>query len=487
MAHSAFWGSARAFTALPTSGSAIRFAHSLSSTGWPLCRRARPPRQRPGHANRADYGDRWVATVLPAGPGGIPSFGTQVRLPVSEELAACLAAPDPGNPRTTRLGPLSQVGGVRVLLANDRLGYDDARFHGAGRLMVEWTRALLARGVMVTPVILRRAGRLGEATRAEGLPFVFLGRHPADPRTLFDFLRIIRRNRIQLLHLQGFGSTAFGRVAARLCGLPVIVHVHADHHYEPKAYPRFVQLLDHALAGGTQHVLAISRAVARFAVASQGFRPEQVEVMHNPVDLHRFHPVDAAARRAAREALGIECDVPVVICVARFDPVKGVDLLIQAWPEIASAIPQAVLLLAGDGPLREALDQRIRSTGLSTRVRFLGYRSDVESILHAADLCVVPSRNEGLSLAAMEAMATGLPVVATRVGGLPEVVVDGETGVLVEPDNPPALASAVIRVLADPTLRTGLAAAALSSARAYDIDTYCARLEKLYHQLVAAV
>jgi glycosyltransferase involved in cell wall biosynthesis len=353
--------------------------------------------------------------------------------------------------------------------------------------MVEWSRALLARGVMVTPVILRQAGSLGEATRAEGLPFVFLGRHPADPRTLFDFLQIIRRDRIQVLHLQGFGATFFGRVAARLRGLPVVVHVHADHHYEPKAYPRFVQLLDHALAGGTQHVLAISRAVARFAVASQGFRPEQVEVLHNPVDLRRFRPVDAAARRAFREALAIEWDAPVVICVARFDPVKGVDLLIEAWREIASAIPQAVLLLAGDGPLRETLAQRIRSNGIDTSVRFLGYRSDVEAVLPAADLCVVPSRSEGFSLAALEAMATGLPVVATRVGGLPEVVRDGETGVLVEADNPPALAKAVIRLLADPTLRAELAAAALASAQGYDIDAYCARLETLYHQLAGTV
>ena len=383
--------------------------------------------------------------------------------------------------------PTSQAGRVRVLLANDRLGYDDARFHGAGRLMVEWSRALLARGVMVTPVILRQGGSLGEAARAEGLPFVFLGRHPADPRTLFDFLRIIQRDRIQVLHLQGFGSTFFGRVAARLRGLPVVVHVHADHHYEPKAYPRFVQVLDHALAAGTQHVLAISRAVSRFAVASQGFRPEQVEVMHNPVDLSRFRPLDAAARRTVREALGIERDVPVVICVARFDPVKGVDLLIEAWREIASTIPQAVLLLVGDGPLREALAERIRATGLDTSVRFLGYRSDVEAVLRAADLCVVPSRSEGFSLAALEAMATGLPVVATRVGGLPEVVRDGETGVLVEPDNPPALAKAVIRLLADATLRTALAAAALASARGYDIDAYCARLETLYHQLAGTV
>ena len=380
---------------------------------------------------------------------------------------------------------MSEAAGIRVLLASDRLGYDDARFHGAGRLMVEWTRALLARGVQVTAVILRNPGPLGEAVKGEGLPFVFLGRGTADPRALLDFLRIIRRERIEVLHVQGFGASFFGRVAARLRDVPVLVHVHADHHYEPKGYPRFVQVLDHALAPGTQHVLAISNAVARFAVTTQGFRADQVEVLHNPVDLGRFHPVGPAERTGTAARLGIALGVPVAICVARFDPVKGVDVLIDAWREVTSALPTANLLLLGDGPLRGTLEARVQSLGLGASVRFLGYQSDVESFLHAADVCVVPSRNEGLSLAAIEAMASGLPVVATRVGGLPEVVSDGETGLLAEPENPAALASAMIRVLSDSALRSRLSQGALCSAAAHSMDTYCARLETIYHQLAA--
>ena len=378
---------------------------------------------------------------------------------------------------------MSEASGIRVLLANDRLGYDDARFHGAGRLMVEWTRVLLQRGVAVTPVILREPGSLGASAKAQGLPFTFLHRHPYDPGTLVDFLQIIRRERIQVLHLQGFGSTFFGRIAARLLGLPVIVHVHADHRFEPKHYPPFVQAMDHALAGHTNHVLAISEAVAHFAIEQQGFNRNQVEVMHNPVDLHRFRPADLDDRAAGRNALGLASDAPVVICVARFDPVKGVDLLIEAWPDVVAAIPRAALLLLGDGPSRESLEQRARSLGLSASVRFLGYRSDVESILHVADLSVVPSRSEGLSLAAIESMASGVPVVAARVGGLPEVVRDGETGLLVEPENPPALAAAMSRLLGNAALRTRLAAAGRRCSLAYDLDTYCARLENLYRRL----
>src|SRR5690242_2377146 len=303
---------------------------------------------------------------------------------------------------------MSEAGGTRVLLANDRLGYDDARFHGAGRLMVEWTRALLRHGVNVTPVILRQPGSLGAAVKAEGLPFVFLNRHPYDPGTLVDFIQLLRHHRIQVLHLQGFGSTFFGRLAARLLGLPVIVHVHADHRFEPKSYPPLVRACDQALAPHTDHVVAISAAVARFATEQQGFAPDNVEVMHNPVDLGRFRPATAESRRAAREGLGLEPQQPVAICVARFDPVKGVDVLVEAWATVVSMSPRPTLLLAGDGPLRDSLEQQARNLGIMDSIRFLGYRSDVESLLPAADICVVPSRSEGLSLAAIEAMATGL-------------------------------------------------------------------------------
>ena len=380
---------------------------------------------------------------------------------------------------------MSEAGEIRVLLANDRLGYDDARFHGAGRLMVEWTRALLRRGVSVTPVILRQPGSLGAAVKAEGLPFVFLNRHPYDPGTLVDFIQIARRHRIQVLHLQGFGSTFFGRLAARLLRLPVVVHVHADHRFEPKAYPPLVQVCDHALAGHTDHVLAISEAVAQFAIEQQGFPRELVEIMHNPVDLGRFRPGTANSPSAARAGLGLAQDASVVICVARFDPVKGVDILLEAWPEVVSMNPRSTLLLAGDGPLHDSLEEQARALGITESVRFLGYRSDVESILHAADICVVPSRSEGLSLAAIEAMASGLPVVASRVGGIPEVVEDGTTGLLVEAENPTALAGAINRLLGDTTLRRRFAASASRAAQAYDIEAYCARLEALYQRLAS--
>ncbi|NNF27487.1 MAG: glycosyltransferase [Gemmatimonadetes bacterium] len=376
---------------------------------------------------------------------------------------------------------------IRVLLACDRLGYDNARLHGAGRLMIQWTRALAEYGADVTSVILRKPGTLGEQVLEEGLPFVFLSRHPYDPRTLGDFIRIIRERNIQVLHLQAFGASTFGRIAARRMGIPSIVHVHADYRGEPKGYPPHVRFADALLSRLTDKVLAISGPVADFAVGSQGFPRAKVEVLHNPVDIREFQPPTETDVAAARKALDLESGTQVAACVARFHEIKGVDVLVEAWAEVARTHPPATLLLLGDGPQRPALEDRAGALGIKERIRFLGYRDNVLEGLWASDIVVVPSRMEGLSLAALEAMATGLPVVATRVGGLPEIVEDGTNGFLAAPEDPSDLARAIGQAL-DAVRSDGapLREAARSVAHAHDLSTFIHQLDGLYRSLVDA-
>ena len=369
---------------------------------------------------------------------------------------------------------------VRVLLSNDRLGYGDERFHGSGRLMVEWTRALVRRGVDVTSVITRRPGRLGEAVLSEGLPFVFLSRGLYDLRTGGDFARLMRDRRIEVAHLQGFGAGTFGRIAARRLAIPAIHHVHADHRYEPRGYPWYVRLLDRALAPGTDRVLVVSEAVRGFAVRFQGADPTRVEVWRNPVDLARFPPITPDERTSARTALGLEPNDRVAVCVARFDPVKGVDVLLEAWPRVERAMSSARLLLLGDGPQSEDLRGRRDRLARPEAVKFLGYREDVPQVLAAADVAVLPSRSEGLPLAALESLGRGLPIVATRVGGIPEVVRDGENGRLVPGEDPTALGAALLALLADEEARTALARRARPSVEPFDLERFAERLEVLY-------
>jgi glycosyltransferase involved in cell wall biosynthesis len=367
---------------------------------------------------------------------------------------------------------------VRILIAVDRLGYGDDRFHGAGRLLVEWSQALHERGVDVTTVVLRSARAF---KTPPGHEILYLNRGMYDPRTIGDFRRLLRERRIQVAHLQGFGSLAFGRLAARSLRIPVVATIHADHTFEPRGYPWFVKLADRLFAPLTARCIAVSEATARFARSYQGFKESQIEVWHNPVDLSRFRPPSQDERVAVRKSLGVPPDTLLVVAVARLDPVKGVDILVEAWPSVVRQVASARLLVVGEGRQRDELVSALSSQGALDSVQFLGYRSDVPDILHAADLIVLPSRSEGLPLAALEGLASGLPVVAHAVGGVPELIVDGDNGRLIPP-HPEALAAALTEVLSDRTLRARLALRARPSVEKLSLRDYAERLEQMYRQ-----
>lgn len=370
---------------------------------------------------------------------------------------------------------------IRVLISMDRLGYGEERYHGAGRLILEWSRALQDRGLDVTTVVLRSARAF---KKPAGLQISFLERGLYDLRTIGDFRRLFRERRIQIAHLQGFGSLAFGRLAALSLRIPVLAHVHAIHHSESGGYPWFVQVADRSLARFTARCIAVSEATARFATSYQGFRASQVEVWHNSVDLSMFRPPSSAERATVRKSLGVPLDALVVVAVARLDLVKGVDLLVEAWPAVVRRVPSARLLVVGEGSQRDDLVSALASQGQLDSVEFLGYRNDIPRILHAADVLALPSRSEGLPLAALEALASGLPVVAHAVGGVPELIVDGENGRLVPP-RPEALAAALIEVLSDGVLRERLALRARPSVEGLGVQDYAERLEQMYMRLLA--
>jgi glycosyltransferase involved in cell wall biosynthesis len=191
---------------------------------------------------------------------------------------------------------------------------------------------------------------------------------------------------------------------------------------------------------------------------------------------------DANASPVPRSVLAREDGTPVVLTVARLDGQKGIHHLLDA----VSAVPNASFAIAGDGPNRAALEAYAASVGVSDRVRFLGHRQDVPSLLAAADLFVLPSLYEGLPLSVLEAMASGVPVIATGIGGTDEVVRDGETGTLVPPADPAALAAAIVRTLGDRERASRLALAARALvAREYSVASMVRSVSQLYDALLA--
>jgi glycosyltransferase involved in cell wall biosynthesis len=196
------------------------------------------------------------------------------------------------------------------------------------------------------------------------------------------------------------------------------------------------RLLSRATAG-----IAVSQAVAH----SYAWTDADFDIVPNGVDISRF---ETSARGEAREIFGIPADTRVIASVGRLSPEKGYDTLLRAMESVVQCCPRCLLLLAGDGPQRTELQQQASVFG--GQVRLLGAQEDVAPLLAAADVFAAPSRSEGQGIAVLEAMAAGLPVAASGVGGLVEVVADGRTGLLVPPDDPPALAEALCTLLLSP-------------------------------------
>lgn len=371
---------------------------------------------------------------------------------------------------------------LRVILADDRLGYEKSGLHGGGRLMIDRTRALVERGLHVRAVI--RSESLRAVAEAEGLPFVFLGRAQFDPRMLTDLTALIRRERIDVAHLQGLSTSTFGRLAAKLTGIPSVVQVHADYRLSVKGYPWYVRAVDHALAPMTDRVLLVSEALRSYTVDRMGFRSDQIQVLHSPVDRRRFRQPSARQREEARAQLNLPGDALVVVTVGRLDRLKGSDLQIACWGDVVARVPSARLLVVGDGPLRGELEDRVATEAWGSTVQILGQRTDVESILWAADVAVLSSRYEGLPLVALEAMSTGLPMLATAVGGIPEVIHHGQNGLLVPPEDAQALGNALISLLSDAALRHALGSGASRFMVEYDLPSHAARLEEIYRSVI---
>jgi glycosyltransferase involved in cell wall biosynthesis len=227
------------------------------------------------------------------------------------------------------------------------------------------------------------------------------------------------------------------------------------------------RLCDALLLRRARRIVAHSEAIRAAVLRDRRVPPARVAVVRPGVDPERFAAEDPAAARAAlRGELGLPAAARLVGSVARLDPVKGLDRLLAAGAAVAAARPDVHLVLAGDGPDGARLRALASGPALAGRVHFLGLRRDVPRVLAALDVFALPSLAEGYGLAALEALAAGAAVVASRAGGVPEVVADGRTGLLVEPGDAAGLAAALGRLLDDAALRARLGAAGRAEVRA---------------------
>jgi glycosyltransferase involved in cell wall biosynthesis len=278
-------------------------------------------------------------------------------------------------------------------------------------------------------------------------------------------------------------ANIYGTLVGRFSGIPAVVTSRRDTGFSRNWRLRlFEQWLVNPLV---DRVVAVSPTIADATRRERGLRPERILTIENGVDVSALE-ASLHLRDESRRAWGLAPETPAVGVVGHLSPIKGHADFLQAAAQVAAADPRVRFFLVGDGPLRPSLEALAGALGMADRVVFTGARKDAARLLAMLDIFVLPSHAEGMSNALLEAMAMGLPVVATAVGGNPDVVRDGVTGLLVPPRQPRALAGALAELLADPAAATALGAQARCRVRQeLTLERMLSRYEQLYRDLRA--
>lgn len=292
-----------------------------------------------------------------------------------------------------------------------------------------------------------KCGPIGEEIREAGIPVVELGkldRGGFDWKIVTLLRDLLRQERIDLLHTHLYHPNMYGRLAAFREGIPVVCTVH-NIYVRPKLHRR---LINRWLAEKTARIIAVSSRVRDDILRYDRVQSSKVLVVPNGVEMARFAP--SLTRQRARERLGITDDRYIIGTLGRLETQKGLPYLIEALRLLSESGNRAFLLIVGSGREEGRLREMVSRCGLEDCVQFLGMRRDVPEIHRVMDVFVLPSLWEGLPIALLEAMASGLPVVATPVGGIPEVIQNGKNGLLVPKEDPVALAEALLKIRQSP-------------------------------------
>ncbi len=293
-----------------------------------------------------------------------------------------------------------------------------------------------------TILCLFRPGWIQERSESRGVCTYIIPTHGmADWRWGVKFKQLLRQEQVDLIHAHEFDANVQGALAAALSGIPFVATVHGKNYFWEKLRRRVA----YRWVSRRATMVAVSENLKQFIVEKVGVSPDRIRVVYNGVDALPY--CEASDVELCRRELGLPEGDRIVGVVGNLYPVKGHQYLINAIPSILGKCPNTSFVFAGRGELETKLKEQVHRLGLDKRVHFLGLRQDIPRILALLDVFVLPSLSEGLSMAILEAMIAGKPVVATQVGGNPELVLDGETGVLVPPRDSQALALSVTTLL----------------------------------------
>lgn len=373
----------------------------------------------------------------------------------------------------------------RITFLIDSLGVG-----GAERLLVIYAACLQSMNfsIRVCTFGVRNGNPIADDLRALGVPVDFL-RVPLlrDLSAIPRLMRYLQRSESELVHTQLEFADSWGTVAARLLGLPTVSTQHTleDPPKGTKAYRR-LKVHRWVLRNLATRIIAVSEKTRSHYLRVARFAPEKIVTMYNGIDLTRFDQRTASKRQEVRAALGIRESAPLLTTVAVLRPAKGIQTMLEAMPVILENNPDACYLIVGDGEYGDTLRLIVQQNKLENKIVFSGVRSDVPDLLAASDVFVLPTLDDALPTVLAEAMAAKLPIIASNVGGIPEMVTDGFNGLLVPAQDASQLASACQRLLTDPDLAQRLACNGYQVVHErYDIHKQAHKLSELYQQLLA--
>lgn len=364
-------------------------------------------------------------------------------------------------------------------------------FHGPEKQIMLLAQGARDAGFDPSIVVLYRQGKampaihpLVKAAREQGVPVHQLtDRNRFSLGTIWQIARRLTEGEFDLLHTHGYKANILGFLAARLAGVPIIgtVRLHTETTIPLKLY-KWLDLLALRLC---DHVVTVSEDL-RQEVLGAGLPPDKVTTILNSIDVTSF--ANQAARGVpAREELGLGPGGHVVTAIGRLTSQKGYSYLLQGVPLVLQTLPETRFLIAGDGPLRGKLEREAHSLGVGSSVRFLGYRTDIAPLIALSDLIVMASLREGLPNVILEALALAKPVVATRVGGIPEIITHQVSGILVPSRDPVRLAEGILQVLTTPALARELGERGWQEVTGrFTVTTMVDRTIALYRQVLSS-
>ena len=351
---------------------------------------------------------------------------------------------------------------------------------GLERVVINLMTGVKNLGYETVLYTLGEGGELVAELAGQGYEVVALNKRPGMDYFLpVRLSRLFKRRGIDIVHAHNFSPLVYGSIGGRLAGVSGVVYT----AHGAKTSSRRKQVLFQRL-GLVDRMVFVSDDARRAALTNGGLSDRGVETIVNGIDLERYAAGTAAARAQKKDELGIPPGAAVLGIVARLTPAKDHANLLRAFKIIVEDGLDARLLVVGDGELREQLEAETDELGQKKEVLYVGARSDVPELLGVMDVFVLSSYTEGLAMTLLEAMAAGLPIVATSVGGNSEVVVDGETGIIVPPRDSRALAEAVRELLLKPEMAAGMGQKGRGRACAeFGIDAMVRQYEKLYESV----